>query len=291
MPVSAAAARAKASTRASRRRSSATSTGSGSSSGDQRANQPPGARHRGRGGRSEHSKHEPLDEQLLDLKPGATGAHCQPHADLAASSRRPCQQHAGDVGAGNEQHQADYGHQPGCAHRQDAARLRHEQPHVFGGHDGHFSALVGLGVGCRELLADHLRRLAASACPAATPSFSRPFTNIQRVPRRSSPVRPTGDGTLSVMPAGSTSSRCATGSHSSGVSSGTTPVNRRRRDADDGVGQAAQRQRAADDRPVGAVLAPPHAIGQHHDTLGAWRVVGGGVSRRPSCGWMPSSAK
>ena len=36
---------------------------------------------------------------------------------------------------------------------------------------------------------------------------------------------PAGDGTLSVMPTGSTSSTWAIGSHSSGVSSGTTPVN------------------------------------------------------------------
>ena len=65
----------------------------------------------------------------------------------------------------------------------------------------------------------------AWACAAVTPCLSRPLTNIQRMPRRSSRVRPTGDGTVSVMPAGSTSSTCAIGSHSSGVSSGTTPVN------------------------------------------------------------------
>ena len=62
----------------------------------------------------------------------------------------------------------------------------------------------------------------ACACSAVTPGFSRPFTNIQRMPRRSSCVRP-GPGTTSVMPNGSTSSMCAIGSHSSGATSGTTP--------------------------------------------------------------------
>ncbi len=78
----------------------------------------------------------------------------------------------------------------------------------------------------------------------------------------------------SLMPTGSTSSRCATGSHSSGVSSGTTPVNAGRRHADDRVRQAAQRQAAADDARVGAELAPPHPIREHDDPLGAGSVVG-----------------
>ena len=48
-------------------------------------------------------------------------------------------------------------------------------------------------------------------------------------------MRPVGDGTLSLMPAGSTSPTCVTGSHNSGTISGITPVNERGRDADDGV--------------------------------------------------------
>ncbi len=62
----------------------------------------------------------------------------------------------------------------------------------------------------------------ACACAAVTPGLSRPFANIQRMPRRSRRVRP-GPGTTSVMPTGSTSSTCAIGSHSSGARSGTTP--------------------------------------------------------------------
>jgi len=42
------------------------------------------------------------------------------------------------------------------------------------------------------------------------------------MPRRSSRVFPIGDGTESLMPAGSTSSTYWIGSHSSGVSNGTT---------------------------------------------------------------------
>jgi hypothetical protein len=50
---------------------------------------------------------------------------------------------------------------------------------------------------------------------------------------------------------------------------------RRRRHAGHDVGQPAQRDGAADDRRIGAVLAPPHAIGEHDDAFGARSVVGG----------------
>ena len=50
--------------------------------------------------------------------------------------------------------------------------------------------------------------------------------NSQRWPRRSSRVLPVGEGTVSWMPAGSTSSTQASGSHISGCSIGSMPVNR-----------------------------------------------------------------
>ena len=46
----------------------------------------------------------------------------------------------------------------------------------------------------------------ALACAAVTPGLRRPFTNIHRMPRRSRRVVPIGDGTESLIPAGSTSS-------------------------------------------------------------------------------------
>jgi hypothetical protein len=46
----------------------------------------------------------------------------------------------------------------------------------------------------------------AAAFSYVTPSFKRPLTNIQRVPRRSSRVLPVGDGTVLIIPPGSTSS-------------------------------------------------------------------------------------
>ena len=71
--------------------------------------------------------------------------------------------------------------------------------------------LVGLQVRRFELPADQ-RDVGVCAC-AVTPGLRRPLTNIQRMPRRSRRVLPTGDGTESVMPAGSTSSTCGIGSH------------------------------------------------------------------------------
>ena len=50
--------------------------------------------------------------------------------------------------------------------------------------------------------------------------------NIQRSARRSSRVVPVGDGSVSCMPTGSTSSDDATGIHSSGERIGTIPLKR-----------------------------------------------------------------
>ncbi len=50
--------------------------------------------------------------------------------------------------------------------------------------------------------------------------------NIQRSPRRSRRFVPVGDGIASCIPTGSVSSEDATGTHKSGASIGTMPVNR-----------------------------------------------------------------
>ena len=49
-------------------------------------------------------------------------------------------------------HEADNRHQSGGANRQDAARLRHQQPDIFGGDRRHLAILVGLQVGRFELI-------------------------------------------------------------------------------------------------------------------------------------------
>ena len=110
-------------------------------------------RQRDRRDRAEHAEQRALDEQLLN-QAAAAGADRQAHADLAAARRRARQQHAGDVRAGDQQHEADDRHQAGRADRQHAAGLRHEQPHVFGRHRRHLAILVGLRIRGFELPAD-----------------------------------------------------------------------------------------------------------------------------------------
>ena len=66
----------------------------------------------------------------------------------------------------------------------------------------------------------------ACARSADSPSFNRALTNSHRCPRRSSRLVPVGEGTVSWMPAGSTSATHASGIHISGCSIGTMPVNR-----------------------------------------------------------------
>ena len=60
--------------------------------------------------------------------------------------------------------------------------------------------------------------------PIVRPGLSRARMNIHRSARRSRRVVPVGDGTMSCMPTGSTSSDADTGIHSSGESTGTMPL-------------------------------------------------------------------
>ena len=100
----------------------------------------------------------------------------------------------------------------------------------------------------------------AWACAAVTPGFSRPLTKNDRLPRRSMRVRPVGDGMLSLMPAGSTSSTCAIGSQSSGTISGMTPVKRAGATPTIVYGCPRSCSGAADDARIAAEVAPPHAM-------------------------------
>ncbi len=110
-------------------------------------------RQRDGGDGAERAEQRAFDEQLLN-QPAAAGADGEAHADLAPARRGARQQHAGDVRARDQQHEADHGHQSGRANRQDAARLRHEQPHVLGRHRGHLAVLVRLHVRRFELTPD-----------------------------------------------------------------------------------------------------------------------------------------
>ncbi len=167
MPVTAAMASVKVSTRASSRRSSATSTGSGSSMAS--SARMSAHAHATEAAAPSTPSTRPSTSSCCD-QPAAAGAHRQPHADLAAPRRGARQQHAGDVGAGDEQHQADDGHQAGRAHRQHAAGLWHEQPHVLARHRRDARVLVGLRV-TRRRAAGRSSATLAWAWAAVTPSL------------------------------------------------------------------------------------------------------------------------
>ena len=213
-----------------------------------------------------------FDEQLPDQAPAA-GANGKAHADFAPACRGPRQQHARDVGAGDQQDESDDAHQRlrrrSRARRSPAAPAcepRWWQPPTS-------AAPCWSADGPRPAAGPCSAMLACAAC-AETPGFRRPLTNNQRMPRRSSRVRP-GAGTRSVMPAGSTSSACAIGTQSSGCQqrhhaaerpAGATPMI--------GVRQAAQRQGLTERAAGSAELGLPHAMRDDDDTFGGRRVVG-----------------
>ena len=101
---------------------------------------------------------------------------------------------------------------------------------------------------------------------------------------------PIGDGTESMMPAGSTSSTCAIGSHSSGVSSGTTPVNAAGATPTIVYGSP----RSVSDLPTIAGSLPNsrcHMRCEITTTRGAAGSSSDGTSRRPRNGCTPSIEK
>ena len=75
------------------------------------------------GDAAERGDQRALDQRLAH-QAGAAGADRQPHAHLPLPAGGPRQHQVGDVGAGDEQHQADHAHQHRDRPRQVAADLR-----------------------------------------------------------------------------------------------------------------------------------------------------------------------
>jgi hypothetical protein len=115
--------------------------------GEQQRGQP-SAEHQA-GGAADAEQHHRLGQQLTDQS-AAGGADREPHRDFAPARRRSREQHPGEIDTGNQQHQADDGHQNGqeSAHHRDAAgndrRRPQRQPAVA----------ERVGILARERLAD-----------------------------------------------------------------------------------------------------------------------------------------
>ena len=116
----------------------------------------------------------------------------------------------------------------------------------------------------RRLEARHQQRQVRRAPGRSSfPGFSRARTNSQRSARRSRRVVPVGDGTVSCMPTGSTSSDADTGIHISGDSTGTMPLKPDGATPTIVYGLPRMRMRAADDVGRRPELARPVAM-RHH---------------------------
>ena len=99
------------------------------------------ARQREARGAADEKQQRRLDEHLAN-QPAAAGADRQAHRDLPPPCRRARQQHAGDVGARDRQHQRDDAHQ----HRHERGDRRAVAGNRRRGGDAQAFAAVRVGI-------------------------------------------------------------------------------------------------------------------------------------------------
>ena len=221
------------------------------------------------GAGADRSEHEAFRQQLAD-QAAAARADRQSDPDLALTAGRARQQHVGDVGACHEQDQCHAQHQ-GCGDRPEhRVRLRMD-PDVRG--DGHGPLLVRLRMRGRKLLHDDLQvrlrpldrlavrepalheqpALAAALEPGVAGRRRHAVLNASRLdfldPRQRQPHL-----------------RLQHRQHAR---------ERRRCDADDGVGLAVNEQRFAERRRIPSVVAHPRAVREDNGARRARAIVFG----------------
>ena len=229
------------STRASMRRSKASGIGNGRLTDAADVVDPPGEQRAG--DRAEQRHHERFGDQLTH-QPAAARADREPNADLLLPRRRARQQHARDVGAGDQQHQADDEHQAGGDRQHDRVGGRMEVD-VVGRLQREPTVLVRLRI--RRFEARHQQRqvgarlldgLAGLQPPAQEqPPIAAPFEPGRARGRRHGVV----DADRLDL-----ERRRRRESTAPGARIGTMPCEAGRRDADDRVGVAADADGAAD---------------------------------------------
>ena len=118
--------------------------------------------------RPEHTgderQEDALHQQLPHQAP-ARRANRHAHGDLTRALRRARQQQVGDVGAGDQEHEADRAHQ-----RQEHGAYRAGVEALIEGLDVGLHVLVGVGIVARQALAD---REQLGLAPAAAPRRAR----------------------------------------------------------------------------------------------------------------------
>ena len=208
------------STRASMRRSNASGIGSGRLSDATADVDPP--REQRAADRAEQRHQQRFGDELTH-QPAAARADREANADLLLPARRARQQHARDVGARDQQHQTDHRHHAGGDRHDDRIGERDGSARRCVGlqrQRGDPCSSTGFAASSRDISSAGWRAPPRPSCPAS----SRARMNSHRSARRSSRVVPVGDGTVSCIPTGSTSSDADTGIHISGDSTGTMPL-------------------------------------------------------------------
>jgi hypothetical protein len=197
---------------------------------------------------AEHGEQQALDhEQAHEAR--SAGAEGHAHGDLAPARHAPDQQQVGEIGAGDEEHEAHRTHEDeqGRPHRTDHLRLERQQP--------------------RAVLGD--------------PVAAQARRERIRLTRRRRQVDPRGqpaDGVDEVQPARGTGFIDEQGHDDVASRSvlevpGQDGVEPGRQHADDGERGAAERHGAAQDFGIGGEVRAPQAVADQGDRGGAMALV------------------
>ena len=191
-------------------------------------------------------QHQAFGEELAHDAP-APGAEGQPQGHLALARRGARQEQAGDVGAGDQQHDADDGHQHDAAAsgRCGADTTSRSRPAEAEGLRGHVRPLrwpASAAESRRRRGAARPRPAVRPAWPSGTPSRGRASARSQKLPAPSNGAAP-----------GSTCGSAAAATVMSAVAPTVAPVEAARRDADDRHRPAVDQQIAC---PMTSSLPP-----------------------------------
>ena len=200
----------------------------------------------GAGGAARRGEDHRLGEHLA-YEPGRARPERRAHGDFATASRRAREREVRHVGARDEQHEGDgaHEHEEGQAERSGHLLVQRHQHEAL--------ALVGRGVLRREPVREPVHR---GAGRGERHLRSQPRHHLQddQPPCRRCRVEPERPEDVRVR------------------------LHRRaevrRQHANDGVGDAGQRQRASNDAGVAAEM-PPERVRQENDRWGARSIVGG----------------
>ena len=218
---------------------------------------------------ADHRHHDRFGEELAHETAPAR-ANRQPNGDFLLPPGRARQQHAGDIRAGNQQHEAD--------HREEAGRERKHrrigrgmEVDVVGGFERDAAVLVGRRI--RLLEARHQQRQVRVGFLDGLARFQPRPQEHPAIAAAFQPRRAGGRGHGVVHADRFHFERRGGRNPQLRRKNRHHPIEAGRDDADDRVRVAADAERAPDGIGCGAQLADPVAIRDHRDAFGAGHVV------------------